>query len=93
MRATVRTLNENGQHALTTVRRACPARPPRTPPLAIAGGPRLLLVPARYARLDGVCECGGAAPSPSASLTNCTELTFEGTPCYAEAVGATARQA
>ena len=36
MRATVRTLNENGQHALTTVRRACPARLPRTPPLAIA---------------------------------------------------------
>ena len=44
MRATVRTLNENGQHALTTVRRACPARLPRTPPLAIAGGPRLLLM-------------------------------------------------
>ena len=43
MRATVRTLNENGQHALTTVRRACPARRPRPPPLAIAGGPRLLL--------------------------------------------------
>ena len=31
MRATVRNLNENGQHALTTVRRACPARRPSLP--------------------------------------------------------------
>ena len=35
---------KNGQHALDPVRRACPARPLIRPPLAIPGGPHLLLV-------------------------------------------------
>ena len=41
---TVRIGNENGQHALDPVRRACPARPLIRPPLAIPGGPDLSLV-------------------------------------------------
>ena len=40
---TVRIGNENGQHALDPVRRACPARPLIRPPLARPGGPRLSL--------------------------------------------------
>ena len=50
----------------------------------------------RWAAHDGGATGGsatGATPSPRAPLTNFKELTFEGSPCYAEAAGVTARQA
>ena len=67
--------------------------------VVVWGAPKLKLsypYPCVRAAQDGGaagCSAAGAAPSPSGSLANCKELTFEGNPCYAEATGVTARQA
>ena len=80
--------------------RGCLARAPtRTPPSPWAPRPSAASIAAAIATLGGArwrsggVQSAGAAPSPSGSLPNCKELTFEGNPCYAEATGATARQA
>ena len=74
MRATVRTLNENGQHALTTARRACPARRPSLPAacysrraesLTLGQKVRLLL---SFAVAGTVMATHLAEGSPSAAL-------------------------
>ena len=67
---TVRIGNENGQHALDPVRRACPARPLIRPPLLYPAGHIAYWYPTRYAQLFAPLK-DGALGGHSSGPTTC----------------------